>query len=157
IMSALKYTTTTTLYTLSLHDALPISIDPVRLAVIRIVEERDINLDRGGSGRRESVLGDGAEDRLTSDDEYVRIIGDLRRRPQHMFQLLTPHAARSWRQHEAKEASTAWRSTSGSTPANGEFCRSSTACGDREVSTSRTASTPSSSTTCQRSSHTDAI
>src|SRR5262249_1027156 len=55
------------------------TIDLVGLAVIRIVEEGDVDLERGGGGGRESVLGSRPKHGLTSDDEHLGIISDLGR------------------------------------------------------------------------------
>jgi hypothetical protein len=69
------------------------SVDPIGLLIVRIVEERHIDFHGSGRLERQDVLGDRAEDRLASDDQDVRVAGDLACRPEDMFELLAPHAA----------------------------------------------------------------
>jgi hypothetical protein len=69
-------------------------IDLVSLPVVRVVEERHINLHRGGGFQREVLLRDRPEHRLAADDEDIRVVSDLAGGSQDMLQLLASHAAR---------------------------------------------------------------
>src|SRR5712692_5067991 len=86
---------------------------------------------------------------LAADDEQVLLLYDLGCGAEDVFELLPPHAPDCF-QYRAKESSTSRRSLSGSTPGNGEFCRSSAASGAVDVSVSITTSGPLASTSCQR-------
>jgi hypothetical protein len=92
-------------------------------------------------------LGICPEKRLTADDD-VGFVSDLRGGPEDVRELLASHSACLRKLESARS-----RSRSVKTPANGEFCRSSQALSEREVSASSTSSTGASSSRSHSCSH----
>lgn len=117
------------------------TIDQVGLLVVRVVEEGEVRFDRRGRLRWQVLVGDRAEDRLAADHEDVALAGDRRSRSEDMLELRAIQVG-SPRSEARKASRTAVRSSSLSTPANGEFWRRSMASEDVDVSVVRTASGP---------------
>src|SRR5699024_10902482 len=117
--------------------------DVIGFAPIRVVEERDVGLDGRSRRGREVGLVKCPQDGLGPDNEDVPIACDRARGPKQVGELVTCHAATCPRsQYSRNDRSTCRRTGSGSTPANGLFCRNSRERSSVPVSTAATSSTP---------------
>jgi len=86
--------------------------------LIAIGDRQDVDLDRHRGRGRQLVLAVSAEDRLRTYDDYLRVLDDLTRGPDRVFQLVAAH--------QPANPKTSERSSCDISPPIGETSRIST-------------------------------